>query len=127
MILLTLGIASGQDYEAPGNEVCRTAAGHLAEGKLESFLGETKLDIQQVHKGGRFPNVLVAVDGTALVFWGGVKVRRSEDGDTFIVQTSPEFKVLARNALNEMCMATPTTLRENIIIRTLTKLYRIGR
>ena len=59
-----------------------TVAGHPAEGKLESFMdmGEPKLDIQQVHKGGRFPNVVVAVDGTVLALWGGVKVRRSEDG-----------------------------------------------
>lgn len=50
----------------------------------------------------------------------------SEDGDTFVVQAGPEFKVLGRNTLNEMCMATPAALRGSIIIRTLTKLYRIG-
>ncbi len=50
----------------------------------------------------------------------------SEDGDTFVVKAGPEFKVLGRNALDEMCMATPATLRGNIIIRTLSKLYRIG-
>ena len=50
----------------------------------------------------------------------------SEDGDTFVLQAGPEFKVLGRNALDEMCMATPATLRGNLIIRTLTKLYRIG-
>ncbi len=66
--------------EAPGNEAGLTAAGHPAEGKLESFLGEPKLDIQQVHKGDRFPNVVVTVDGTVLALWNGVKVRRSEDG-----------------------------------------------
>ena len=57
-----------------------TAAGHPAEGKLESFIGEPKFDMQQVHEGDRFPNVLVAVDGTVLAVWNGVKVRRSEDG-----------------------------------------------
>jgi outer membrane protein assembly factor BamB len=50
----------------------------------------------------------------------------SEDGDTFVIQAGPDFRVLGRNALNEMCMATPATLRGSIIIRTLTKLYRIG-
>jgi outer membrane protein assembly factor BamB len=49
----------------------------------------------------------------------------SEDGDTFVVRAGPEFKVLGRNALEEMCMATPATLRGSILIRTLTKLYRI--
>lgn len=50
------------------------------EGKLEPFLGEASIEIQQVFKGGRFPNVVTAADGTVLAFWGGVKVRRSEDG-----------------------------------------------
>lgn len=43
----------------------------------------------------------------------------------FVVQSGPVFKVLGRNALGEMCMATPVTLRGSIINRTLTKLYRI--
>ena len=29
----------------------------------------------------------------------------SEDGDTFVVQAGPEFKVLGKNSLDEMCMA----------------------
>ena len=49
----------------------------------------------------------------------------SEDGDTFIIEAGPNFKVISQNNLNEMCMATPAILRGNIIIRTLTKLYRI--
>ena len=36
--------------------------------------------MQQVFQGDRFPNVVVATDGTVLAFWNGVKVRRSEDG-----------------------------------------------
>jgi len=50
----------------------------------------------------------------------------SEDGDTFVIQAGPEFKVLGRNPLNEMCMATPAAVRGGLIIRTLTTLYRIG-
>ncbi|MCX6996846.1 MAG: sialidase family protein, partial [Kiritimatiellaeota bacterium] len=52
------------------------------EGKLEPFLGEPKFDLQQVSKGQRLPNVVVATDGTVLAAWGwgGVRVRRSEDG-----------------------------------------------
>jgi len=63
-----------------------TAAGLPAEGKLGSFMGEPKFDVQHVYKSGRGPNVLVAVDGTVLLLWGdwrvrrGVQVRRSEDG-----------------------------------------------
>jgi len=72
---VTLAVAA-----APGKDMWRTAAGHPAEGPLESFLGEPKLDIQQVYKSGRFPNILVGVDGTVLALWQGVKVRRSDDG-----------------------------------------------
>ncbi len=50
------------------------------EGVLEPFLGDAKLDIQKVHKGGRFPNVVVAMDGSVLAVWNGVIVKRSEDG-----------------------------------------------
>ena len=57
-----------------------TAAGLPAEGALEPFLGEPQMEMQQVFKGDRFPNVVVATDGTVLAFWNGVKVRRSEDG-----------------------------------------------
>jgi len=50
----------------------------------------------------------------------------SEDGDTFVIQAGPEFKLLATNKLGEMCMATPATLRSSLIIRTISKLYRIA-
>jgi len=56
------------------------AADQQLEGKLNSFLGEPVLEIQQVHKSNRFPNVVVAVDGSVLAFQNGVKLRRSADG-----------------------------------------------
>jgi len=64
----------------PGAEIPRTAAGHPAEGRLAPFLGEPAMQMQQLFPGGRYPNVVVAVDGTVLAFWNGVKVRRSDDG-----------------------------------------------
>jgi len=50
-----------------------------------------------------------------------------ENGETHVVEAGPEFKPLGRNRLDEMCMATPAVLRGNLLIRTLTKLYRIGK
>ena len=52
------------------------------EGKIDAFLGESKLEMQQIFKGGRFPNVVVAMDGTLLATFGSqnVVVRRSKDG-----------------------------------------------
>ena len=51
----------------------------------------------------------------------------SEDGDTFVMQAGADFKVLGKNSLDEMCMATPAIARGSLIIRTATKLYRIGK
>jgi outer membrane protein assembly factor BamB len=50
----------------------------------------------------------------------------NKDGETYVVQAGAEFKSLGRSSLDEMCMATPAVLRGNVLIRTLTKLYRIG-
>jgi len=61
------------------------AAGEAArEGTLAPFLGEPKFAMQQVFKGERFPNIVVALDGTLLATWGSrsVRVRRSEDAGT---------------------------------------------
>ena len=51
----------------------------------------------------------------------------SEDGDTFVIQAGPEYKVLWKNSLDEMCMATPAVARGSVIIRTSGRLYRIAR
>jgi len=48
------------------------------------LLGEPTIDIQQVFKDQRLPNVVVGTDGTVLAAWGWgqMRVRRSEDGGT---------------------------------------------
>jgi outer membrane protein assembly factor BamB len=51
----------------------------------------------------------------------------SEDGDTFVMQAGREFKVLGKNSLNEMALATPAVVRGSLIIRTASKLYRIAK
>jgi outer membrane protein assembly factor BamB len=49
----------------------------------------------------------------------------SEDGDTFVVQAGPEFKVVGKNSLGDMPLATPAVVRGSLILRTQSKLYRI--
>jgi sialidase-1 len=56
------------------------AADASFEGQLTPYLGAARFDMQQVFAGDRFPNIVVATDGTVLAFWNGVKLRRSEDG-----------------------------------------------
>lgn len=65
-----------------GARVWLTAAGQPAEDKIDVLLGEPAFEMRQVFQGERFPNVVVAVDGTVLATWGSasVRVRRSEDG-----------------------------------------------
>jgi len=43
------------------------------------------------------------------------------------MQAGPEFKVLHKNSLNELTLATPAISNGSLIVRTVSKLYRIGR
>jgi len=51
----------------------------------------------------------------------------NEDGDTYVIQAGRSFKVLWKNSLGEMVMATPAVSGNDLIIRTMSRLYRIGR
>ena len=51
----------------------------------------------------------------------------SEDGDTFVIQSGPEFKLLGRNTLGEMTLATPAVANGSLFIRTASRLNRITR
>jgi outer membrane protein assembly factor BamB len=47
----------------------------------------------------------------------------SEDGDTYVFAAGPEYKLLYKNSLDEMCMATPAIAGDRLLIRTATQLY----
>ena len=51
----------------------------------------------------------------------------SEDGDTYVIEAGPQFKVLGKNSLGEMTLATPAIARGSLVIRTASKLYRVGK
>ena len=51
----------------------------------------------------------------------------SEDGDTFVIQAGPEFKVLGKNSLGELALATPAIAEQSLVVRTASKLYRIAK
>ena len=50
----------------------------------------------------------------------------SEAGDCYVVEAGPNFKVVGKNSLGEMCMATPAIADGNLLIRTYSHLYRLG-
>ena len=49
----------------------------------------------------------------------------SEDGDTFVIRAGPEFELLGKNSLGELCMATPAIVGDGLIIRTESHVFRI--
>jgi outer membrane protein assembly factor BamB len=49
----------------------------------------------------------------------------NEDGDTYVIKAGPQFEVIGKNSLDEMCMATPAIADGSLILRTRSKLYRI--
>ena len=50
----------------------------------------------------------------------------SEDGETFVLQTGPEFELITSNNLDELCLATPAIADGKLFIRTASKLYCIS-
>ena len=50
----------------------------------------------------------------------------SEDGVTFVIQAGPEYRLLGKNSLDEMTLATPAIARGSLFIRTASRLYRIS-
>jgi outer membrane protein assembly factor BamB len=57
--------------------------------------------------------------------YGGKVFCLNEDGVTHVIEAGPKFRQLGKNDLEEMCMATPAALRGSLLVRTLTRLYRI--
>ncbi len=51
----------------------------------------------------------------------------SEDGVTYVMRAGPRFEVVGRNPIDEICMATPAIANGNLILRTFSKLYRLGK
>ncbi len=47
----------------------------------------------------------------------------SEDGLTYVVKAGPEFEIVARNELDELCIASPAVVGDKLLIRTASKLY----
>jgi len=55
--------------------------------------------------------------------YGGKVFCLSESGETFVVQAGREFKVLGRNQLEGMCLASPAVAGGSLFVRAQSKLY----
>jgi outer membrane protein assembly factor BamB len=51
----------------------------------------------------------------------------SEEGDVYVFQAGPSFKLLATNPLGEVCLATPAISRGTLFFRTQDHLVAVGR
>jgi hypothetical protein len=50
----------------------------------------------------------------------------TEEGVTFVLDSGPEYKEIARNDLAEMSLASPAIAGDALYIRTESKLYKIA-
>jgi outer membrane protein assembly factor BamB len=55
--------------------------------------------------------------------YNGMLFCLSEDGDTYVVEVGPEFKILETNPLGELAFACPAIVKDRLLIRTASKLY----
>jgi outer membrane protein assembly factor BamB len=61
-----------------------------------------------------------AVAGDGKLYYTG------EDGHIYVVKAGPTFELLATNAMDEVCMATPAISDGRLIVRTENHVYAIG-
>jgi len=57
--------------------------------------------------------------------YGGKLFCLNEDGDTFVIQAGSEFKILGKNSLDELFMASPAISGDILILRGMNHLYGI--
>lgn len=50
----------------------------------------------------------------------------AEDGSVYVVRAGREFEQLAKNAMNDICMATPAIAHGVLYVRTRARLYAVG-
>ena len=47
----------------------------------------------------------------------------SEDGLTYVMKAGSNFEIVARNDLDELCLASPAVAGDKLLIRTASRLY----
>jgi outer membrane protein assembly factor BamB len=77
------------------------------------------------YENQRLPNVAGLTSASPWAYDGKVFFL-SESGIVTVIADGPEFKVLHQNRMEETCMATPAIARGSLLLRTESKLYRIG-
>lgn len=81
----------------------------------DALTGEEVYDKQRFAPGASFTASPWAYNGKLFFL--------SEDGDTYVVESGPEFKLVQTNSLDELCLSSPAVSQGNVLIRTASKLY----
>jgi outer membrane protein assembly factor BamB len=81
--------------------------------------GEEKYTERIPHQGSGFSGSPVAADGRIYL--------PSEDGDIFVVQAGPAFKLLGKNPVGQLLMSTPAISDGIMFVRAEHDLFAIGR
>ncbi|PKP34156.1 MAG: pyrrolo-quinoline quinone [Bacteroidetes bacterium HGW-Bacteroidetes-17] len=75
-----------------------------------------------IYKEPLKPNGGISASGVAS---DGKLYFASEAGDIFVVKAGPEFEILSKNPMGEICMASPAIVKDGIYIRTQHHLVKI--
>jgi outer membrane protein assembly factor BamB len=86
---------------------------------LDAKTGAVKYDNGRTPTPGHFTSSPVAYDGKIFI--------TSEEGDTYVIQAGPEYKVLATNSLDEPVYASLAIAGGNLYIRGVKNLYKIAK
>jgi outer membrane protein assembly factor BamB len=85
---------------------------------FEPETGELKYSEKLSSNGAAFSASPVASDGKIYF--------TAENGEIYVVQAGPEFKLLAVNKMDETCMATPAISQGILFFRTRNHLVAVG-
>jgi outer membrane protein assembly factor BamB len=70
---------------------------------------------QRIEAGATFTSSPLAYNGKLFLL--------SEDGNTYVVEAGPQYKLLGKNILDEMTLASPAVAGMRLLIRTASHLY----
>jgi outer membrane protein assembly factor BamB len=99
----------------------------LVDGRLVMTNDGGLLTVYDANTGAKLFQHRMGGDYTASPVAGHGKIYLlSESGDVNVLQSGPEFKLLATNALGETCLASPAVAEGRLFLRTEKALYCIG-
>lgn len=92
---------------------------HNEQGVLTCFAARTGEQLSRKRLEGKFTASGVAAEGRLYL--------TNDAGETFVLEATPQLRLIARNALDEEVLASPAVSAGTLFLRTQTRLYCLGR